>query len=178
MCDDTHIKRDNPSMTPESRFQQLFEEMYQLCEGQGWGDPFSYARSREIHLAGLLGHKVADTYSGADAIDEEGEAEYKSTISDKINGTYNGISVQETWEDQEDYLIGEKLGKYRNHYIARYEGGKVAEVWKLSSDSVLQVLLPKLRKDWLRKSTGKHKDPRLSAAITKKEILEFGERVL
>lgn len=164
--------------TPEKKFQQLFEEMYNLCEEQGWGDPFSYARSREIHLAGLLGHTVADTYSGADAIDEGGEVEYKSTISKNINGTYNGISVQETWEEQEDYLINEKLGKYNNHYIARYEGGKVAEVWKLSSDSVLQILLPKLRKDWTRKSVGNHKDPRLSGNITKKEILEFGERVL
>jgi len=165
-------------MTPEKRFQELFEEMYRLCEEQGWGDPFSYARSREIHLASLLGHTVASTYSGADAIDGDGEAEYKSTIAEKINGTYNGISVQETWEDQEDYLINEKLGKYHNHYIARYDGGKVAEVWKLSADSVLQVLLPKLRKDWKRKTTGKHKDPRLSASITRKEILEFGERVL
>ena len=165
-------------MTPEQKFQQLFEQMYELCEEQGWGDPFSYARSREIHLAGILGHKVAETYSGADAIDEEGEAEYKSTISNKINGTYNGISVQETWEDQEDYLINNKLGKYSNHYIARYDGGKVAEIWKLSSDSVLQVLLPKLRKDWIRKISGNHKDPRLSATITSKEIFEFGERIL
>ena len=165
-------------MTPEQRFQQLFEEMYNLCDEMGWGDPFSYARSREIHLAGILGHKVATTYSGADAIDEEGEAEYKSTIGKTINGTYNGISVQETWEEQEDYLIDEKLGKYSNHYIARYEGGKVVEVWKLSSDSVLQVLLPKLRKDWLRKTTKKHKDPRLSATLSRKEIFKFGERIL
>jgi len=166
------------TVTPEQKFQQLFEQMYELCEEQGWGDPFSYARSREIHLAGILGHKVAETYSGADAIDEEGEAEYKSTIANKINGTYNGISVQETWEDQEDYLINNKLGKYSNHYIARYDGGKVAEIWKLSSDSVLQVLLPKLRKDWIRKISGNHKDPRLSATITSKEIFEFGERIL
>ena len=56
-------------MTPEQKFQELFEQMYQLCEEQGWGDPFSYARSREIHLAGILGHTVAETYSGADAMD-------------------------------------------------------------------------------------------------------------
>ena len=112
-------------MTPEQKFQELFEQMYQLCDEQGWGDPFSYARSREIHLAGLLGHTVADTYSGADAIDEDGECEYKSTIAKSINGTYNGISVQDTWEEQERYLIEDKLGKYANHYIARYDEGKV-----------------------------------------------------
>ena len=48
--------------TPEQKYQQLFEKMYQLCIEQGWGDPFSYARSREIHLAGVLGHKVAEDY--------------------------------------------------------------------------------------------------------------------
>ena len=76
-------------MSPEQKFQQLFEEMYSLCGEQGWGDPFSYARSREIHLAGLLGHTVADDYSGADAFDEDGKPlEYKSTIAKNINGTY------------------------------------------------------------------------------------------
>jgi len=165
-------------MTPEQRFQELFEEMYQLCEQQGWGDPFSYARSREIHLAGILGHKVAETYSGADAVDADGECEYKSTIANSINGTYNGISVQDTWEDQERYLIEEKLGKYNNHYIARYESGKVVEVWKLSGDDVLMILVPKLKKDWERKINGKHKDPRLSANLTRKEIYTYGIQVL
>jgi hypothetical protein len=166
------------TMTPEQKFQQLFEEMYQLCEEQGWGDPFSYARSREIHLAGILGHKVAETYSGADAVDEDGECEYKSTIAKSINGTYNGISVQNTWEEQETYLIEKKLGKYANHYIARYEGGKVVEVWRLTGNDVLMILLPKLQKDWERKILGNHKDPRLSANLTKKEIYSYGTQVL
>ena len=100
------------TVTPEQKFQQLFEEMYSLCGEQGWGDPFSYARSREIHLAGLLGHTVADDYSGADAFDEDGKPlEYKSTIAKNINGTYNGISVQDTWEEQERYIIEDKIGK-------------------------------------------------------------------
>ena len=51
--------------TPEARYQALYEEMYALCENNGWGDPFSYARSREIHMAGILGHRIADDYSGA-----------------------------------------------------------------------------------------------------------------
>ena len=165
-------------MTPEQQFQQLFEQMYQLCEEQGWGDPFSYARSREIHLAGILGHKVAETYSGADAVDDDGECEYKSTIANSINGTYNGISVQDTWEEQERYLIEEKLGKYANHYIARYDGGKVVEVWKLTGNDVLMILLPKLKKDWGRKIQGKHKDPRLSGSLTKKEIYKFGTCII
>jgi len=165
-------------MTPEQKFQQLFEEMYNLCEEQGWGDPFSYARSREIHLAGILGHKVAETYSGADAVDEDGECEYKSTVAKSINGTYNGISVQDTWEEQERYLIEDKIGKYSNHYIARYDGGKVVEVWKLSGNDVLMILLPKLKKDWNRKIKGNHKDPRLSGSLTKTAIYKFGTQIV
>jgi hypothetical protein len=165
-------------MTPEQKFQELFEQMYQLCDEQGWGDPFSYARSREIHLAGILGHKVAETYSGADAIDDDGECEYKSTIANSINGTYNGISVQDTWEEQERYLIEEKLGNYSNHYIARYNGGKVVEVWKLTGNDVLMILLPKLKNDWGRKINGKYKDPRLSASLTKKEIYQYGTKIV
>jgi len=165
-------------MTPEQKFQQLFEEMYQLCQEQGWGDPFSYARAREIHLAGILGHQIAETYSGADAVDQDGECEYKTTIAKRINGTYNGISVQDTWEEQEQYLIDEKIGKYSSHYVGRYEGPKVVEIWKLSGDDVLGILLPKLNKDWERKIEGNHKDPRLSANLSKTEIYKFGTQIV
>jgi hypothetical protein len=168
-------------MTPEQKFQQLFEEMYQLCEEQGWGDPFSYARSREIHLASILGHQIAETYSGADAISpdpEEGEVEYKSTIAKSINGTYNGISVQDTWEEQERYIIEDKIGKYSSHYYARYKDGRIVEIWKLTGDDVLMILLPKLKKDWARKINGNHKDPRLSANLSKSEIYKYGTRII
>ena len=166
-------------MTPEEQYRSLYENMYHLCEEQGWGDPFSYARSREIYMAGILGHRIADDYSGADAFDKNGNPlEYKSTIGKNINGTYNGISVQDTWEDQEKYLINDKIGKYDNHFIARYEDGKVVEVWKLSGNDVLGILLPKLKKDWNRKINGNHKDPRLSATISKKEIYAVGTCVL
>lgn len=169
-------------ITPIKIFQLLFEMMYKLCQEQGWGDPFSYARSREIHLAGILGHQIAKTYSGADAIVNtivsQLLAEYKTTIQKLIKGTYNGISVFPTWEEQEHYLITEKISKYQEHYIARYEGAKVVEVWKLSGDNVLEILLPKLKKDWERKINGKHKDPRLSATLTRKEIYTYGTQVL
>ena len=102
-------------MKPEEKYQQLFEDMYSLCEENNWGDPFSYARSREIHLAGLLGHRVADDYSGADAYDNNNNpVEYKSTIGKKLTATYNGISVQDTWENQVKYLEEEKIGKYKH----------------------------------------------------------------
>ena len=164
-------------MTPEQKFQQLFEEMYDLCQQQGWGDPFSYARSREIHMAGVLGHQIADTYSGADAIDEDGGVEYKSTIAKTINGTYNGISVQDTWEEQERYIVEDKIGKYANHYYARYDGGKIAEIWKLDAQTVLNILLPKIKKQYPNKKKGFAKDPRIGVTISSKEIKSNGTKV-
>ena len=28
-------------MTPEEKYHDLYEQMYDLCKEQGWGDPFS-----------------------------------------------------------------------------------------------------------------------------------------
>jgi hypothetical protein len=163
-------------MNAEQKFANLFKEMYDLCITQGWGDPFSYAVSREIMIANALGHKKADTYSGADGIDEDGGCEYKSTINKNINGAYNGISVLPSWEDQEKYLREDKIGKYVNHYITRFDGGSIVEIWKLSGEKVLEILLPKLKKKF--NSTLSKKDPRLGATLTKKEIYTYGVRVL
>ena len=164
-------------MTPEQKFQQLFEEMYSLCDENNWGDPFSYARSREIHMAGVLGHQVAEDYSGADAFDEVGECEYKSTIGKNINATYNGISVQDTWEEQEEYILKNKIGKYENHYYARYEGGKIAEVWKLNAKDVLTLIMPKIKKQYPKKQKGFGKDPRIGVSIPMRDIITYGERI-
>ena len=168
------------SITPEQKYQTLYEQLYTVCEENGWGDPFSYARSREIHMAGILGHTVADDYSGADAYDEEGGCEYKSTISPKINATYNGISVQDTWAEQERYVVEEKIGNYKNHYFARYEGGKVAEIWKLKYWDVLKLILPSIKKQWKEINSGvsTRKDPRIGARINHHQIYEIGERIL
>ena len=162
-------------MTAVEEFKSLFERMYELCEENGWGDPFSYARSREIHIAGTLTHDISDTLSGADGIDEDGECEYKSTINTTINGAYNGISVQPTWEEQEGYLLNDKIAKYKNHYIARYKGGKIVEIWKLDGMDVFNILLPKLKKKYPNILT--KKDPRLGASLTKKEIYDHGVKV-
>ena len=163
------------NMTPTQKYKFLFESIYKLCENEKWGDPMSYARSREILIAGTLGHKIADTLSGADAIDEDGECEYKSTISTSINGSYNGISVQPTWEEQVEYLKNKKIAKYKNHYIARFDGGKIVEIWKLDGTDVLNILLPKLKKGF--ESTKNRKDPRLGASLTQKEIKDNGIKI-
>ena len=163
-------------MTPEQEFKKLFERMYELCQENDWGDPFSYARSREIHIAGTLGHQISDTLAGADGIDEAGECEYKSTIADKIQGTYNGISVQPSWSEQVKYLEEKKILKYPHHYFARYEGGKIAEIYRLTGRQVFDIIVPKLKKKFPNAST--KKDPRLGAMVTHTEILRNGVKIL
>jgi len=163
-------------MTPSEEFAKLFERMYELCKENDWGDPFSYARSREIHIAGTLGHKISDTLSGADGIDEEGECEYKSTINKNINGAYNGISVQSSWEEQKEYLLEDKSAKYKNRYIARYDGGEIAEIWMLHGMDMYNILLPKLERKYPNILT--KKDPRLGASLTQNEIYNYGEQII
>lgn len=163
-------------MTPTERFLTAFKELYSVCKEQDWGDPFSYARSREIHMAILLGHKVASTYAGADGIEPDGSlVEYKSTITPKINGTYNGISVHDTWEKQVEYLTKDKIGRYKNHYFARYKEDTIVELWKMDGSKVLELLLPKLQKQYGTEK--KRKDPRLGATLTAKEITTYGVKI-
>ncbi len=164
-------------MTPDQilRFKQLYEEMYSLCGGS---DPFSYARAREIYMAAEFGHKVADDYAGADAYDGDIPLEYKSTIAKVINATYNGISVQDSWEEQERYIINDKIGKYPFHYYARFADGKIVEAWKLTGEKVLEILLPKIEKQYSKKKNGSGKDPRIGVTVSQKEIKEHGERIM
>lgn len=161
--------------TLEQKYIDWMKDGYKLCEEMGVNDPFSYAVSREICAAFMLGHKLADTYSGADAIDQDGECEYKSTIGKDIQGAYTGISVQPTWEEQERYLREEKIGKYTNHYFNRFEKGMVVECYTLKGSKVLEILLPKIKKKFPDIHT--KKDPRLSATITKTEIYKYGRKI-
>lgn len=164
-------------MTPQEEYSNLYHRMAELSLEQGWGDPFSYARSKEILAANCLGHSIADTLSGADAYNSNGDPlEYKSTIGKKIKGSYTGISVQETWEEQVRYLIQDKIGKYPEHYYNRFENGALVESWMLSGTKVLELLLPKLRAKF--DTVLEKKDPRLSANITNKEILTYGKKII
>ncbi len=154
----------------------LFEQFDTFTKACGFGDPFSYARSREILMACTLGHTVSEEYSGADGMNKAGEpVEYKSTISKKINATYNGISVFPTWQEQEEYLREEKIGKYPEHFYARFESGRIVELWKTSGEKVLNALLPKLKKKF---HGPKGKDPRLGATLSKSEIERIAEKVI
>mgnify|MGYP003316182126 CR=1 FL=1 len=161
-------------MEPQEEFASLFERMYQLCNENNWGDPFNYSRAREIHMANTLGHQLADNYSGADAIDQDGECEYKSTISPKINATYNGISVKPTWEEQVLYLQNEKIGKYHNHYYARYQQGTIVEIYKMTGEKVLDYAIPKLETKY---NGQRGADPRLGICIPHNYITQNAELI-
>ena len=156
-------------------FMELYKQMYDICKRNNWGDPFSYARSKEIYMANFLKHKVAETYSGPDGIDGDGECEYKSTIDNNIKATYNGISVQETWEKQLEYLQNKKIAKYKNHYFARFDEGIIREIYKMDGNKVLELLLPKLKKQFEKENKGK--DPRLGASLCKNEIVNNSELI-
>ena len=161
----------------QREYKKLYLEMAKLCENEpGVGDPFSYARSKEIFASIELQHEIAATLSGADGVDEVGECEYKSTIDKNIKGAYTGISVQPTWEEQVKYLKEEKIAKYKNHYFSRFDGGKgIVEIWKLSGEDVLSILLPKLEKKYPKVLT--MKDPRLGASINQTEIKKYGIQI-
>jgi hypothetical protein len=163
-------------MTLQQEWIDTFNKLQQLSDSLNVGDPFNYNRGREIHTAFTLGLTVSQTFSGADAYLGDQPVELKSTTTKTIKATYNGISVQPTWDDQEDYLINEKLGKYVYHYFTRYEGSELVEAWRMDCADVLSILLPKLKESY--KTTLTRKDPRLGATITKKEIESYAERII
>jgi len=166
-------------MTPEQEYINLYKAMADLCERQGWGDPFSYARAKEITATILLGHTMPgpNAFAGADAFNKEGQpVEYKSTTGKNCKGSYTGVSVQKTWEEQEKYLITEKIGKYPEHYFNRFESGQLVESWKSPGKEVLRILLPKFKAKY--PTVLAKKDPRLSASVCWTEIQKYGTRVL
>jgi hypothetical protein len=164
------------AVTLQQEWMDTFNKLQQLSDELGVGDPFNYNRGREIHTAFTLGLTVSQTLSGADAYLNGKPVELKSTITKSIKATYNGISVQPTWDEQEDYLINDKIGKYVYHYFTRYEGSKLVEAWRMDSNTALSLLLPKLKKTY--SSTLTRKDPRLNASLSKKEIEAYAERII
>tara|TARA_R110002153_G_scaffold227990_1_gene380692 strand:- start:1731 stop:2231 length:501 start_codon:yes stop_codon:yes gene_type:complete len=160
------------------QYKELYEQMCQLCASEGWGDPFSYARGKEIYMANAFNHQIWKAYSGPDGVDEAGECEYKSTIQSRIQGTYNGISVQATWDEQLAYLRDEKIAKYMHHYFGRFnkDSGTLEEAYVLTGDQVLDILIPKLEKQYAKKASAK--DPRLGASVSSTEIKKHGKKII
>lgn len=165
--------------TKQKQFLDLFKKLSDLCEEANWGDPHSYARGKEIYAACVLGHKVSETLSGADAYTLQGDPlEYKSTTQKTNRGAYTGISVKPTWSEQVEYLKKEKILKYKWHYYNRFEGGQLVESWRMSGQDVYDILLPKIKKKYQKKANSTAADPRLSANITWGEIKKYGEKII
>ncbi len=167
------------NFTPQQQFSKLWNEMYKISLDNGWGDPFNYSRGKEIIIANYLGHTVAPELAGADGYEDADmkiPVEYKSTINKSIQATYNGISVQPTWDEQLKYLKEQKICKYKHHYFARFENGKIVELYKITGDKVYEYLIPKLKKQFFNKNKGK--DPRLGSTIGKKFIINNSEKLL
>ncbi len=163
--------------SPEARFDALFSGQYEVCQEQNWGDPYAPGRAREIHMANTLGHKVAPTLSGADAYEDEAmtiPVEYKSTTG-SLKGTYNGISVKSTWDEQLQYLREGKICCYVRHYFARYEGANIVELWCLDCETVLNGLLDRIQDQFLRDRNGA--DPRLGAILSGTYIRNHGTQI-
>ena len=160
----------------------LYKQMNQICKNNKWGDPFSYARGKEIYASLALNHTISPTLSGADAYTIDGQpCEYKSTINDKIKGLYSGISVLSTWDEQKKYLEEDKIGKYK-HFYNRFDEFELVESWTIPTDKVLDILLPKIQHKYFDDQDNfipnQNKDPRISAIITYNEIMEFGQKII
>ena len=176
------IKAQLNNISAEEQYKILYELTHEVCNLNNWGDPFSYARSKEIYMAIELGHTIADTYSGEDAyiMDENNQKvkfEYKSTIEDRIKGTYNGISVKSTLEEQIEYIKNEKIGCYPVHYYSRFDGGTIVETWSVPGDKVLDVLLPKIEKQYNSKKLKNSADPRIGVNMSMTDIKKYGDRI-
>jgi hypothetical protein len=157
-------------------FKNHVDALQEIADELNLGDPWSYNRMREILMSIMLNHTVAIVYAGEDAIDESGnEVEYKSTTQDELNATYNGVSNYPTWEKQLKYIRENKIGKYKWHFCARFEGQKIIEIWKLSGDDVLKCIEEKFHRSWINRNN--RKDPRLGAVLTGKQIKKYGTKV-
>ena len=170
------VKMTNNTVTLKKITEHL-TKADELARQLGLGDIYSYSRVKEVLIANKLGHTVNTEYSGADGFEPDGRpAEYKSTVSNKIQATYNGISVQKTWNEQVEYLTKDKIGKYDNHYFARFVGTNIAEIWKLKAQDVLNSLIDKLKGKF---DTIRHKkDPRLGYTINSNLIKKYGKQIV
>ena len=170
---------DSKACTQLEMLQELqhhVERIHQISETLDLGDPFSYNRMREILMAVALGHTIATEYAGKDATDENGDgAEYKSTTQEKMSATYNGISNYDSWGEQWDYIVNKKIGCYKWHYLARFKGPNIVEMWRMSGEDVLRCLELKLRNSWENRMN--RKDPRLGANLTERQIKKYGEEI-
>jgi len=163
----------------KEEYKRVCARQYEISTKLGWGDTSNYSRQKEALMAVTLKHRLASEYAGADAYKGETDdfpVEYKSTVDKHIKATYNGISRHSTWEEQEAYLKNDKIGKYKEHYIARFVGPEIVEMYMLTSDKVLEYILPKIKIQYENRNS--RKDPRLGIQLSKKFIISNGTKLI
>ena len=165
----------------EQRYLEAFEAL--TCAFQeltGNTDPFNYSRAKELHVCLVLDLNWNSANDGADAFDSSGRpVEIKTTTAKRINGTYNGLSVYDTFSEFVDYLHS-KFPENTRHIFARYEGSKLVELYELSNSVIIDILLKKIRKNFdnegiLNEASKNKKDPRLGANVCMTEIKKDGK---
>ena len=163
-------------------FLEKAEELVQLASELNYGDPYAAGRMREIILASKLGHTLHHDLHGEDAkfINEEStliKVEYKTNFeSFGIKGRYD-VSWQPTWEDQVYYLEKEKIADKKFHYFATFTSNyTIAEVYQLTGDKVLELLLPEIEKRYNTTNSEK-KNRGLYATLGQPAIKKYGEHI-
>ena len=107
-------------MTPEQKYISLYKEMADLCEEQGWGDPFSYARSKEILATILLGHTMPgpNVFAGADGINEKGQpVEYKSTTGKNCMALTLAYPCRKLGKNKKNILLLKRLANTQQRLL-------------------------------------------------------------
>jgi len=162
----------------KKEYIKAYLKVYELANKMKLKDPFQGARGKEIFAAFTLDHDIAEDYQGPDAIDDEGECEYKSAhVKTQIKKFSYAFYIKPTWKEQVRYLKEEKIGRYKNHYMILFnDDGTMKEVWKLTSKQVLDLLLPNLKNRF--KSLVKNKTKSVIVNLVPSQVRETGERIL
>ena len=165
----------------EKHLLKKIEEVTEAFEDlTGDKDAFNYNRLGEVQTAILVGLNWNSGFDGKDATDNEGNpVELKSTTQATINGTYSGLSATNTEEEFIEYME-EKYPSNTRHIIVRKANGTVAEAWELNNEDVLDIIIPKVLKNWYPNGvfdTKGRKDPRPNASVCMTEIKKYGEKI-
>ena len=179
------------TLSPEEVFKFCYYILFEVCNEQGWGDWTTQSRAKEILMAHALGHEVRGEHKGGgDAVEpNQDQAEYKSTVQETIQAAYTGISCKNTWEEQDQYLLNEKLGCYNNHYHARFcpKTGAIKEMYKMLGSVVYGLVKPVVKNQFEKAQQEKQKkidkgenpkaDPRFSKTIGQRDIKKYGKKI-
>ena len=159
--------------------KNAIENLVNIFEELGLGDPFGAGRAREAILASFLEHKLGEDLHGCDAYTDDGNIyEYKTTlVSSGLAGRYD-VSTQPTWEEQVEYLTEDKIANNTYHYYATFTSKlELVSVWKMDGKTVLDLLLPKIKHKFFQDKTHLRVQG-IHATLSAKDIRENAIKLL